>query len=327
MKNILGRFRIFKLVICVFISIFIAILSLTYLSASSADSKEIVLFDDFNREDLGVAGEGGAYNSPNSAGIAIYWIQMANAKAQVQNNALELTLNKNGWYGEGVAFKDPQYRYIIIKIKGEKGGEEKQLSINPDAKGLKKFTQLKGPDGKPIPKITKDYRNIVIDIKQSGLDLPNGFEAIHFNNTAPLTVCIDEIYLSKTGVPVDLSKYIAAQEESTSEGPNKAVSEGTVTNALPSTASGSTVNGSTTSGKSANGLTASGSTISSSTDGAPAAATSTTGTVTGVTAMDNSNSGAAGSKVIRISIIIAIMAVLIAGVAYNSFIRKVNIKE
>ncbi|MDF2989185.1 MAG: chitin binding protein [Eubacterium sp.] len=314
MKNIFGRFGIFKLVVCILISIIINIIPFTFLAAAAADSKEVVLFDDFNREELGVTGDGGAYNAPNSAGIAIYWIQMANTKAQIENNALKISMDKNGWYGEGVAFKDPQYKYIIMKVKGEKGGEEKLLSINPDAKGSKKFFELKGPEGKPVPKVTKEYQTMVIDIKQSGLDLPNGFEAIHFNNAAPLTVYIDEIYLSKTGVPVELKEYFAVAEQPVS---NAGASTASGSNAKGSTAGVSTVSGSTTSV-----LTAGDSASGAATGDASAAVTSAAGTVTGNTAVNNSNSGAAGSKVIRISIIIAIMAVLIAGVVYNSFIRK-----
>lgn len=184
---------------------------LAFLEAYASEDDSAVLFDDFNRAGLGVTGTGGAYNSPNSAGIAIYWISMNDkTRAQIENNALKLTMDQDGWYGEGVAFKDPEYRYMIMKIKGEEGGEEKLLSMNPDAKGPVNFTDFKGPDGEPVPPITKDYQNLVVDIRKSGFDLPYGFEAIHFNNTGALTVYIDEIYLSRDGVPKDISKIIPA---------------------------------------------------------------------------------------------------------------------
>lgn len=158
-----------------------------------------MLLDDYNRAALGIQGNGGAYNTPNSKGITIYWIQMANTTAQVENNALKLQMNAKGWFGEGGAIKDPAFKYLVIKIKGEKGGEEKNLSLNPDAKGAVNYTDLKGSDGKPVPVITTEYQNIVIDIAKSGFKLPEGFEAIHFNNIDPITVYIDEIYLSKDG--------------------------------------------------------------------------------------------------------------------------------
>ncbi len=157
-----------------------------------------MLIDDFNRASLGLE-KGGAYNTPNSKGIQIYWINWSNAEPKVENNALKLQMKAQGWFGEGAALKDPAYKYIVIKVKGENGGEEKALSLNPDAKGAVKFTDLKGADGKPIPGITKEYQSIVIDIAKSGFKLPDGFEAMHFNNTDPITIYIDEMYLSKDG--------------------------------------------------------------------------------------------------------------------------------
>lgn len=261
----------------------------------------IVLFDDFNRAELGVTGTGGAYNAPNSAGIAIYWISMNDKTvAQIENNALKLTMDEEGWYGEGVAFKDPQYKYIIMKIKGEKGGEEKLLSLNPDAKGLVNFTDFKGPDGGPIPSITKEYQAIVIDIQKSGFNLPNGFEAIHFNNTGALTVYIDEIYLSKDGVPRDISKIIPAVGDDSGISGGSDVSSGADAEAIEAIGAIETTEAME----------------AAETMETPADSDEADPTFSGVPESPSND------KTVPVVIIISFMVLAIAGITYNSFIRK-----
>jgi hypothetical protein len=188
--------------IILFIAMIVSVAMISSLTVLAEPTGSLLL-DDYNRPSLGVEGNGGAYNSPNSKGITIYWIQMANTVAKVENNALKIEMKAKGWFGEGGMIKDPEYKYLVMRIKGESGGEEKALSINPDAKGAVNFTALKGVDGNPVPAITKDYQNIVIDIAKSGINLPKGFEAMHFNNTDAITIYIDEIYLSKDGSVVD----------------------------------------------------------------------------------------------------------------------------
>ncbi|WP_163192335.1 hypothetical protein [Clostridium thermarum] len=202
-KNKIG---IFALVMAFVMSIFT-------MRVSAASPDNALLLDDYNRSSLGVEGNGGAYNTPNSQGITIYWIQWAKAVPQIEDNALKLQMEAQGWFGEGGMIKDPAFKYIIMKVKGEKGGEEQFLSINPDAKGLVNFVDLKGPDGNPVPAITTEYQDIVIDIAASGFNLPDGLEAIHFNNTEPVTIYIDEIYLSKDGKPADFSVADKKEEE------------------------------------------------------------------------------------------------------------------
>jgi hypothetical protein len=198
---------------CIF-ALVVAFAMLTFsMTVAAAPTDSAILLDDYNRGALGVEGSGGAYNSPNSKGITIYWIQWAKAVPTIENNALKLQMDAQGWFGEGGMIKDPAFKYIIIKVKGEKGGEEKALSINPDAKGSVNFVDLKGADGKPVPAITTDYQAIVIDIAASGFKLPDGLEAIHFNNTEAVTIYIDEIYLSKDGKPADFSTADKPAEE------------------------------------------------------------------------------------------------------------------
>lgn len=286
-------------------SIFISTVAFGMLGVFAEDEPEVVIFDDYNRAELGVTGEGGAYNSPNSAGIAIYWIQMRNVTAGIEDNALKLAMNKEAWFGEGVAFKNPDYKYIIMKVKGEKGGEEKYLTINPDAVGLKNFTELKGPDGKPIPAITTEYQDIVIDIAKSGIDLPTGFEAMHFNNTGELTVYIDEIYLSKTGVPTDISQF-ALEQPSVDTAAADTSAEDTAQTGAADTASDTA-----------------GSTGSlSEADNADTTAAEVAGSPADVSSGADAIKASADNHVLQISIIILIMALLIIGVIYYSFIRK-----
>lgn len=300
--NIKKKNNFFRLIL--FSIIFMFSMSLSSLYAL-AEAKDIMLLDDYNRSDLGVTGNGGAYNTPNTVGIAIYWIQMANTKAQIDNNALRISMDANGWFGEGAAIKDPAFKYIIMKIKGEKGGEEKFLSINPDAKGLKKFTELQGPDGKALPAITKDYQNIVIDIEKSGLPIPEGFEAMHFNNTEALTVYIDEIYLSKDGIPVDLNETSGDKSSTDSSAVKTDSTDSTI------------VEKATTDATVANNSTVTTDTPKTSAD-APVSNT-----------MENNEDSSlaqltSNKKPILVGGIILIMVVAIGGVVYNSYIKKPN---
>jgi uncharacterized protein YdaT len=304
----MNKKRVSKRFLIALIGMFFTLFPSTIVMADSLDL--VPIFDDYNRLDLGVEGEGGGYNSPNSAGIPIYWIQMRNVTAKIEDNALKLDMDKEAWFGEGVALKNPAFKYIIMKIKGEKGGEEKLLTLNPDAKGLKKFTQLKGPDGEPLPKITKEYQNLVIDIAKSGFTLPGGFEAIHFNNTGPLTVYIDEIYLSKDGVPIDLSKALEdfkAKMSALADENNAAEN----TDAVDENASNSSIEETSPSTEEASASVAS---IASGAD--------STNVDSSVASKDSGTDSTLNRKTVKIAIIIAIMVILITAVIYNSFIRK-----
>lgn len=271
----------------------IAIFSITVCAAENSGP---LLLDDYNRASLGVEGNGGAYNTPNSKGITIYWIQWANAAPKIENNALKLQMDAKGWFGEGGMIKDAAYKYIVIKVKGEKGGEEKTLSLNPDAKGLVKYTDLKGADGKSLPGITKDYQNIVIDIEKSGFKLPGGFEALHFNNTDPITLYIDEIYLSKDGT---VSQDTAASGDKTStEQPS---ANNTNDNQAPAAQ--------TSSDKTDSNQTTKDESKSQATNSQPQAVTTSEG---------SSNKG------LLIGIIAVATAAAIGGVVYVLYIRKPN---
>ena len=174
------------------------------------DLRNSFLVDDFNRASLMMDPEleiapGGEFGRPNSDGSVIYWISFNDATEPViENGALRLTATGAGWYGTAtdLAFLD-EYNCIAFRIRGELGGEEEILSFNPDVQGGKRFSELTGPDGKPVPPITTEWQTIVIDLERSGwpglADGKETYQNIHLNTSGPLTVYIDEIYFVSDG--------------------------------------------------------------------------------------------------------------------------------
>lgn len=166
-----------------------------------------LLLDDYNREALGVEGEGGGeYGMPNNRGITIYWMQYnANTKPSIVDDALKLEFGGDGegWFGQGGSIKSEDgYKYLVMRVKGEAGGEETLVGINPDARHPQAvaFADLVDPDGNPLT-ITTEWQDLIIDMEKSELNsrlYEKGFEALHFNSFGACTIYIDEIYLMQT---------------------------------------------------------------------------------------------------------------------------------
>ncbi|GHV16617.1 hypothetical protein FACS189425_01240 [Clostridia bacterium] len=169
------------------------------------DLRKSFLVDDFNRASLLLDPEleiapGGEFGQPNTDGNVVYWIQFNEATTPViENGALHLKAGEGGWYGTAsdLAFLD-EYDCVAFRIKGTAGGEEQLLTFNPDTLGSKPFSELIGPDGKPVPAITTEYQTIVVDLVKSGwkglADGKESYQNLHLNTTGAVDLYIDEIY-------------------------------------------------------------------------------------------------------------------------------------
>ncbi|MDR2505965.1 MAG: PT domain-containing protein [Oscillospiraceae bacterium] len=177
----------------------------TVAEVSDRDLEKSFLVDDFNRASLMLDPEmevapGGAFGGANEDGNVIYWIQWNDNTAPIiEDGALHLTAKAGGWYGTAsdMAFLD-EYDCFAFRVKGANGGEEKLLTFNPDTLGAKPFTELKGPDGQPIPAITAEWQTIVVDLMKSGwkglADGKEYYQNIHINTSGDVDLYIDEMY-------------------------------------------------------------------------------------------------------------------------------------
>ena len=106
----------------------------------------------------------------------------------------------NMWALDGISF----CRYLNIRIKGEKGGEEKLLIMDwhpEDAKFYAaRFSDLVLADG-THPVITTEWQDLVIDLEASGF--PGMTNAFHIRAFARCTIWLDEISFSEPVAPVD----------------------------------------------------------------------------------------------------------------------------
>lgn len=146
------------------------------------------------------------------------------AKAELSDGALKLTLGPTGYYGMqngAVQLRDidgklTAYKYLVVRMKGEKGQENVSgngvlmMSIgggdgshigtfNAEAAGGP--TPFLDPDGKTMPTITTEYQDFVIALTEDNVRKNPGkaVTGINFNNSVgQLTVYIDEIYLTNT---------------------------------------------------------------------------------------------------------------------------------
>ncbi|GHV40451.1 hypothetical protein FACS189490_05630 [Clostridia bacterium] len=175
------------------------------------------VYDDFNRASLGVTAPGntGAGTEPddnwlhNPDGYVIYWIQYnADTNLSIVDGALKIEAVGNGWVGFGMtgdvdekAFPDKDYDSIVVRLKGENGGEEEYLYFNVQGQYDIKWDNARDPDNKPLGKITKEYQDFTISLRNSGMGatkaqrntLTKGWTDLHINTAGAATVYVDSV--------------------------------------------------------------------------------------------------------------------------------------
>jgi hypothetical protein len=160
------------------------------------------IIDNFNRSSLN------ASNLELSDGTTIYWNQSGAGTFSVSNGALKAKMNDGGFYRLATNNTE-SYKYVVIRIKGDsravnekiytrigvaERGEIDDSQTRPD----KSFADILGPNGKPLPKITGEWQNIVVDLSKNGFKLGGGSNAFQIGSWQPMNLDIDFIYMTNS---------------------------------------------------------------------------------------------------------------------------------
>jgi len=110
------------------------------------------------------------------------------------------------WSLEGISW----CKYLVIRVKGEVGGEEAKLIMDwhpQDAKFYAaRFSDLVLADGSH-PVITTEWQDLVIDLEASGF--PGMTNAFHIRAFAPCVIWVDEIGFAEPLEPIDTANIVA----------------------------------------------------------------------------------------------------------------------
>jgi hypothetical protein len=111
----------------------------------------------------------------------------ANNAGAIENGALKLQYNNNGWFGSDVTQSIAGYSKLIVRIKGASGGEENQFHLVLG--GVEKTLGAFSGDT-----VTTSYKDIEIDLASNGVNQSSpGQLQMSFWHGSTGTVWIDEI--------------------------------------------------------------------------------------------------------------------------------------
>lgn len=138
-----------------------------------------LLLDNFDSSPAWLgANDLGKWSSANS---------FVNQAGVIENGALKLQYNNNGWFGSDVTQSLTGYSKLIMRIKGAAGGEEGQFHLVLGGEE-KTFGAFSGNT------VTTTYKDIAIDLAASGVDRSSpGQLQMSFWHGSAGTVWIDEI--------------------------------------------------------------------------------------------------------------------------------------
>ncbi|BBI34152.1 LPXTG cell wall anchor domain-containing protein [Cohnella abietis] len=187
------------------------LLFVTGLTAMAASDN--LVFDNYNRATL---------SDFAGAKVGAQWTGGdAGKSATIEDNALKLEYASKGWFGTGGGIDASEYKYLKITIKGASGGEGADFDLNyavgETVKTIgKNFADLSGVA------ITKDYKDIYIDLAANKID--KGIQALHFNfqDGKSGTIWIDDIsFTNSNGKKAEPAKVEPKKEEPKKEEPKK----------------------------------------------------------------------------------------------------------
>ena len=182
-----------------------------------------ILWDNFDARDPNAKPD----TAPN--GAPIWWDNWANLRAKNEDGAIKLDMRPKEFSTEDYDSEDDYYaragdwmanwgeaidmwsldnaafcKYLVIRVKGEVGGEEAKLIMDwhpEDAKFYAaRFSDLVLADGSH-PVITTEWQDLVIDLEASGF--PGMTNALHIRAFADCVIWVDEIYFSEPVGPID----------------------------------------------------------------------------------------------------------------------------
>ena len=172
-----------------------------------ADPEAIVstgaLIDNFNRSKLLVSG---GIDLSDKNNTKIYWNMFGPGSQSISDGVLHAKFNEGGYYRLATNNTD-SWKYVVIRVKGDSralndkiyarmGNADKQAI--DDGATEKSFAQLLGPNGKPIPKITSSWQNIVIDVSKSGFSFGGGSNGFQLGTWAAMNLDIDFVLMTNT---------------------------------------------------------------------------------------------------------------------------------
>ena len=185
-----------------------------YLGITASATEEIAfLWDNFDDRDPN--------NKPELApnGVNIWWDNWANLRAKNEDGAIRIDYRPKKFDPEDYETEDDYYahaadwmgnfgeaidmwalegisycKYLVIRVKGEAGGEENKLIMDWHPEDSKfyaaRFSDLVLKDGSH-PHITTEWQDLVIDLEASGF--PGMTNAFHIRAFDKCVISIDEI--------------------------------------------------------------------------------------------------------------------------------------
>ncbi len=163
------------------------------------------LLDDFNRTDLS-----------DTTDTNIWW-RGGSPEARIVGKylALDYTNNKAIYRSAGYDNSNAagNYENFVLRIRGTRGGENiKIVPFYVKEDGTEVYGEpmalstLKGPDNKPVPGITKEFQNLVVNFTANGWEKNvNGFKFESLDGEAG-TIYIDQIFF--TNMEYDASTVV-----------------------------------------------------------------------------------------------------------------------
>jgi len=163
------------------------------------------LLDDFNRTDLS-----------DTTGTSIWWRGGSPESKIIGKHLVFDYTNKKAIYrsaGYDNSNAHGIYENFVLRIRGTEGGEDLKISpfyVKEDGTEIYgepvALSSLKGPDNQPVPALTKDFQNIVINFAANGWDKKvNGFKFESIDGKSGL-VYIDKIFF--TNLEYDASSVL-----------------------------------------------------------------------------------------------------------------------
>ena len=171
--------------------------------------------------------------APN--GAPIWWDNWANLRGKNEDGAIKLDFRPKAFSTDDYDNEDDYYaragdwmgnwgeaidmwslegisycKYLLIRVKGEVGGEEVKLLMDwhpEDAKFYAaRFSDLVLADG-THPVITTEWQTFVIDLEASGF--PGMTNAFHIRAFAPCVIWVDEIAFAEPVAEIDKTNVLA----------------------------------------------------------------------------------------------------------------------
>lgn len=194
---------------------------------ASARTDDAVVFADFEGEGVPVVGQ----TIPSGEAGNVWLNGVEDTTLTFDGSAMKMEMGATGYVGIGnpavqmrTADGSVAYQYLVIRIKGETGGENRMetgglmISIGGaegshvralNDRSVGTAAPALGRDGNPLPEITTEYQNFVIALNDQNIRDAEASKciSINFNNVMnPVTLYIDDIYFTNT-YPSDAAEY------------------------------------------------------------------------------------------------------------------------